>query len=75
MPKAALVTELNSLLAREPFQPFRIRLVNGDYHDVGQTKQLAFLSWGIYVTEYQTHWASFTYESIVGFDSLVEFEA
>lgn len=69
-----VVRELRGLLSRDPFSPFRIRLVSGATHEVGKAEYVTLLSWGVFVTEYRTEWSSFAYPAIIGFDSLIESE-
>jgi len=63
--------EIRILLRREPFMPFRIKLVNGDGHDVGYPDLVAVLEEGLYVASSDGHWAQFPFERIASLESLV----
>lgn len=58
--------ELRALLQRQPFEPFRIKLVNGDGHDL-----VALLEDGVYVASQDGHWAEFPYDRFASFESLL----
>lgn len=62
---------LYSLLAREPFLPFRIKLVNGDAHDVAYPNLVALLADGIFLTSFDGHWVEFPFDRIASIESLV----
>ena len=62
---------LRILLAAQPFEPFRIKLVNGDGHDVVYADLVAVLEVGVYVTTQDGHWAEFPFDRIASFESLV----
>ena len=62
---------LGALLRAQPFEPFRIKLVNGDGHDVLYAELVALLEDGVYITSQGGHWAEFPFGSIAGFESLV----
>ena len=63
--------ELRALLRRQPFEPFRIKLVNGDGHDVSDADLVALLEEGIYVLSAGGHWAQFPFDRVASFESLV----
>ncbi len=63
--------EISNLLRREPFQPFRVKLVNGDAHDVGDPGLVAFLEEGLYVLSAGGYWAEFPFDRIASLESLV----
>ena len=67
--------ELQNLHWRSPFEPFRIKLVNGDFHDVGEPLGMALLSWGVFVASQEGHWAVFAYDKIAAIESLLSFNA
>ena len=68
--------ELRALLGRQPFEPFRIKLVNGDGHDVVYADLVALLEQGVYITSEGGHWAQFPFDRIASFESLVgDFQA
>lgn len=64
--------ELERLLYADPFQPFRMKLVNGDFHDVFYPGTVAVLDEGIYIGSRDQDWASFPYRSVASFESLWE---
>jgi hypothetical protein len=51
--------ELRELIERDPFLPFRIKLVNGDAHDIGYPRSIALLSDSVYVAPLDGHCAQF----------------
>ena len=61
--------ELRALLNRHPFEPFRIKLVNGDGHDVVYADLVALLEEGVYITSEGRHWAQFPFDRIASFES------
>jgi len=63
--------ELRALLQRQPFEPFRIKLVNGDGHDVLYPDLVALLEDGVYVASQDGHWAEFPYDRFASFESLL----
>jgi hypothetical protein len=63
--------ELQDLVRREPFEPFRIKLVNGDAHDVHFADLVALLKRGVQVASEHGHWAIFPYGSIASLESVV----
>jgi hypothetical protein len=65
--------ELIALLDREPFSPFRIKLINGDAHDVSEPATAAPLERGVYLAPHDREWAEFRYNRIASLESLLEF--
>lgn len=62
--------EIEDLIARQG--SFRIKLVNGDRYEILPGKNPpTLLTWGVFLTEYDNEWASFTFERIIGFVSLI----
>ncbi len=72
--KRTLRGELADLQAKWPFEPFRIKLVNGDFHDVGHPLSMAILSVGVFIASQDGHWAIFTINRISAIESLLPFE-
>jgi len=64
--------ELRELLLRDPFLSFRIKLVNGDAHDIAYPRNLALLTDSVYAAPFDGHWAQFPYHRIVSLESLIE---
>lgn len=67
-----LLDDLKELLAKEPFDPFRIRLVNGDSHDVFDPVLFYIYRDGTrcFYATHDGHWVLFTLDRIVSFESL-----
>jgi len=63
--------ELKALLGRQPFEPFRIKLINGDGHDGVHADLVAILERGVYLASEGGHWAEFPFNRIASFESLV----
>jgi hypothetical protein len=63
--------DIRDLLAREPFVPFRIKLVNGDGHDISHPALVAFLEEGLFVLYSSGEWAEFTFERVASLESLI----
>ena len=66
--------EVVELLRRDPFQPFRIKLINGDGHDIANPAIVAVLEKGLYIASLDGHWAQFRYNQITSLESLVQYE-
>ena len=62
---------VRALLERDPFEPFRIRLINGDRHDVLLPAMVAVLEEGLFVTSQGGHWAQFPFDRVASFESLI----
>ncbi len=63
--------EVRTLLEREPFEPFRITLINGDRHDVLYPAMVAVLEEGLFMTLQGGHWAQFPFDRVASFESLL----
>jgi hypothetical protein len=63
--------DIGELLGREPFVPFRIKLVNGDAHDITHPPLVAFLEEGLFVLYSSGEWAEFPFERVASLESLV----
>lgn len=66
--------EIKRLLDRDPFEPFRIKLVNGDARDVSAPEVVAIMEEGIYIASQDGLWAEFPYERIASLECLIAFE-
>jgi hypothetical protein len=64
--------ELLVLLGREPFSPFRIKLINGDAHDVSDPMMAAPLQRSLYLAPHDGEWVEFRYNRIASLESLLE---
>ena len=62
---------LNQLLAREAFEPFRIRLVNGDSHDVFDPQTTAVLRSTVVIASHDQNWVVFPIDKINSIESLI----
>jgi hypothetical protein len=63
--------EVKRLLAGEPFVPFRIKLDNGNGHDIPYAHLVAELERGLFIAQQGGHWVQFPYERISSLESLV----
>ena len=72
--RAVMEDEVRELLARDPFQPFHIKLANGDAHDVPNPAGAAMLERGLYIASQDGHWAQFPYDRVASLESLIELE-
>ena len=66
--------EIKDLLARDPFIPFRIKLVNGDAHDVNGSDNVAVLEQGLYIASQDGERAMFPFDRIASLKSLIVIE-
>ncbi len=67
--------EIRFLLARDPFESFRIRLVNGDSHDVVHAHLAVILDEGVYLLLPDGHCAQFPFDRVASLESLIVFDA
>ncbi len=63
--------ELEDLIAQEPFEPFRIKLVNGDFHDVFNPQNVALLVWTFHIMPPDQNWMIFPIDKIAAVESLI----
>jgi hypothetical protein len=63
--------EVIDLLLRDPFEPFRVKLVNGDIHDIGNPEVVAVLEEGLYIASQDGNWAQFPFDRIASLESLI----
>lgn len=66
--------EVLALLANDPFKPFRIKLINGDAHDVEHPLGAAVLDRGPFIAPRDGEWVEFRYNRIASLESLLEFQ-
>ena len=67
----AIAAELQKLMFKEPFEPFRIKLVNGDQFDVADPMTLAFQGTSVWMGFRDGHWLVFPLDKVNSFESLV----
>ncbi len=63
-------SELEILLGRTPFEPFRIKLINGDIYDVFDPGTVALLTFTISVAMQDQNWVLAPYTKINSIESL-----
>jgi hypothetical protein len=63
--------DLRELLDHEPFEPFRVRLVNGDYHDIFYPQNVALLRFAVYLPQPDQNWVIFPINKIADIKSLI----
>ncbi len=63
--------ELEDLLTADPFEPFRIKLVNGDAHDVFNPQNVAVLKRKVHIAPPDQHWVIFGRDKIASIESLI----
>ena len=63
--------ELQILIERDPFEPFRIKLVNGDSHDVFHPHNTAVLEWSVSITPPDQNWVLFPLDKIASIESII----
>ena len=66
-----LLNDLLDLLEKDPFEPFRITLVNGSYHDISLPWTVTFLRRRVFITTIGGEWALFPFEMVVSLESLL----
>ena len=66
-----LERDLTDLLEKDPFEPFRITLVNGFYHDILLPQTVTFLKERVFITDTHGQWALFPFQAMVSLESLV----
>jgi hypothetical protein len=62
---------LRELLAAEPFEPFRLKLVNGDIHDVFDPLTVSPARQEVFIALPDLNWVTFTYDKINSAESLI----
>ena len=63
--------ELHDLIDREPFEPFRIKLVNGDVHDFFHPQNVAIQKTLVQVSPPDQNWFIFPIDKIASIESLI----
>ena len=62
---------LHRLLYSGRFEPFRIKLVNGDYHDVFDPQTVSFERRVVFIAENNQNWVVFPFTKINSIESLM----
>ena len=63
--------ELYDTIWHEPFEPFRINLVNGDRHNVVYPGNVALMEWGVSIRSPDQNWVTFSIDKIASVESLI----
>jgi hypothetical protein len=63
--------ELEDRISAEPFEPFRIKLVNGDRHDIADPQSIAIMTDYVTIASADQHWAIFPFDKINSLESLL----
>jgi hypothetical protein len=64
-------TRIRRLLAAEPFEPFRIKLVNQDHHDIFDPQTASFERDVNFIASEDQNWAMFPFSKINSIESLI----
>jgi hypothetical protein len=67
----AIEGDLKDVLRKKLFEPFRIKLVNGDHHDVFDPQTVAVQSKTVTIMTREQHWIHFPINKIVSLESLI----
>ena len=62
---------MDDLLSQNPFEPFRLKLVNGDTHDVFDPQTLALQSTTVTIASHDQNWVVFGLDKINSIESLI----
>jgi hypothetical protein len=63
--------DLSKLATREPFEPFRIRLVNGDFHDIFYPQNVVVTKTIVNIHAPDQNWVFFPIDKIASVESLI----
>ena len=63
--------ELARLIAREPFEPFQIKLVNGDAHNIFYPHNIAVEKTTVSIMWPDQNWVVFPLDKIASLESLI----
>jgi len=63
--------DLLDLLRKDPFEPFRVRLVNGDAHDVSYPQNVVLTKRLFNIHSPDQHWVFFPLDKIASVESLL----
>ena len=66
-----LTTQLKILLSASPFEPFRMKLVNGDMHDVFDPQTVAVQQRTVFIAPQDQNWVVFPIDKICSLESLI----
>jgi hypothetical protein len=64
-------TRIRRLLAAEPFEPFRIKLVNCDVHDIFDPQTVSLERDVIFIASTDQNWVMFPFSKINSIESLI----
>ena len=62
--------EIQELIDRTPFEPFQIKLVNGDSYNVSDPRTLVVLESQIMIAMFDQNWVIFPHDKINSLESL-----
>ena len=62
---------LRNLIDADPFEPFRIKLVNGDWFDVFDPNTAAVQQVAVYIASHDQNWAVIPIDKINSIESLM----
>jgi hypothetical protein len=63
---------IHRLLYAGRFEPFRIKLVNGDYHDIADPQTVSLECKVVFIAENNQNWVVFSNTKINSIESLME---
>ena len=63
--------ELQELIDAEPFEPFRLKLVNGDRYDIADPRSIALMSDFVMIASADQQWVMFPFNKINSLESLL----
>ena len=64
-------SQLGRLLRAEPFEPFRIKLVNNDLHDVFDPQTVSFARGVVFIASEDQNWVMFPFSKINSIESVI----
>ncbi len=64
-------SDLQEFLLKEPFEPVRIKLVNGDYFDVFDSQTTAVRRRSVFIALPDMNWVMFALDKINSVESLI----
>ncbi|HEX8522651.1 MAG TPA: hypothetical protein VF669_10375 [Tepidisphaeraceae bacterium] len=66
-----IARDLQELVDKDPFEPFRIRLVNGDSHDLFYPQNIVVTSRVVTLVPPDQNWVIFPVDKIASIESLI----
>jgi len=64
--------EIQELIEKEPFEPFCIKLVNGDIHNVTNPSAVVVLESEILIAMFDQNWVIFPHDKVNSLESLLD---